>query len=51
MALGEMANELLLASARVTPARLTASGFSFSHEDLESTLREILGRPARGSLP
>jgi hypothetical protein len=45
LALGEMANELLLASARVTPACLTESGFSFTHEDLGSALCVILGRP------
>jgi uncharacterized protein len=42
IALGEMANDLLLASARVEPAKLRGSGFAFRHEDLEVTLRHIL---------
>jgi len=41
---GEMANELLLASARVEPAKLLASRFVFRHKDLDSTLRYLLGR-------
>jgi uncharacterized protein (TIGR01777 family) len=43
LALGEMADELLLASARVLPARLLASGFRFSHPTLEPALRHLLG--------
>ncbi|HSA58968.1 MAG TPA: TIGR01777 family oxidoreductase [bacterium] len=42
LALGEMADALLLASARVVPARLTASGYSFRHADLETALRDLL---------
>lgn len=42
--LGEMADEVLLASARVEPARLLASGFGFAHPTLEGALRHILGR-------
>lgn len=34
--LGEMALELLLASARMTPDRFTAAGFRFTHPDLAS---------------
>jgi hypothetical protein len=49
MAFGEMADELLLASARVAPTRLTKSEFSFTHVDLESAFRDILGGPAKGS--
>ena len=41
-AFGEMADALLLASARVEPARLLASRFLFRHKDLETALREIL---------
>jgi hypothetical protein len=41
-ALGEMADELLLAGQRVLPARLQAEGFRFAHTDLEATMREIL---------
>jgi uncharacterized protein (TIGR01777 family) len=41
---GEMADELLLASARVTPAKLLASGFVFRHSDVESALTALLGK-------
>jgi len=41
---GEMGDELLLASTRVEPARLTAAGFSFRYADLEPALRHLLGR-------
>lgn len=44
LALGQMADELLLASQRVTPARLEAVGFQFSFPTLEETLRHELGR-------
>jgi hypothetical protein len=40
--LGEMADELLLASARVYPRRLEAQGFVFGHPDLEGALRSLL---------
>jgi uncharacterized protein (TIGR01777 family) len=43
LALGEMANSLLLASARVEPARLMASGYSFCYPELEGALRRVLG--------
>ena len=43
-ALGEMADELLLASARVEPQRLLESGFVFQHPTLESALRHALRR-------
>jgi uncharacterized protein (TIGR01777 family) len=39
----EMAHELVLASQRVVPARLTAAGFRFAHPDLEGALRFELG--------
>ncbi|HOE96158.1 MAG TPA: TIGR01777 family oxidoreductase [Candidatus Sumerlaeota bacterium] len=42
LALGEMAEELLLASIRMTPARLQASGFEFRHPRLEDALRAML---------
>ena len=42
LALGEMADALLLASARVVPARLLESGFAFRYPDLEGTLRHLL---------
>lgn len=42
LALGEMADELLLCSARVEPTKLLASRFGFKHKDLEATLRDLL---------
>lgn len=39
LALGEMANDLLLASARVVPKRLTELGFEFRQPMLEECLR------------
>jgi len=42
-ALGEMADEMLLASARVLPRRLYASGYEFRHPTLEVALRHLLG--------
>jgi uncharacterized protein (TIGR01777 family) len=42
--LGEMGQELLLASTRVRPARLAESGFEFQDPDLEQALRRVLGR-------
>ncbi len=44
LALGQMADEMLLAGARVVPRRLEESGFRFAHAELEPALREILGR-------
>lgn len=44
LALGEMADGLLLASARVTPNRLCESGYEFRHPTLEGALRHLLGR-------
>ena len=43
--LGEMADELLLASARVEPARLTATNYAFRFPELEAALRYLLGKP------
>lgn len=45
--LGEMADGLLLASARVRPVRLEDSGFTFRSPDLTSAIAELLssGRP------
>lgn len=40
---GEMADEALLASARVAPMKLKATGFSFKHPELEGALRVMLG--------
>jgi uncharacterized protein (TIGR01777 family) len=41
-ALGEMACELLLASARVLPKRLEDSGFNFQHATLPAALTQII---------
>jgi len=42
LAMGEMADALLLSSTRATPARLLANGFSFGYPDLEAALRNLL---------
>jgi len=42
MAFGEMADELLLASARAAPVKLLASGFVFRHAEIESALNHLL---------
>ena len=44
LALGEMAEELLLASTRVEPKQLVQSGYEFRQPDLEAALRHQLGR-------
>ena len=44
LALGEMADALLLASTRVRPTRLIESGYRFRFTDLEELLRYQLGR-------
>jgi uncharacterized protein len=44
VAMGELADELLLASARVEPRKLLDSGFIFHYPDLEGALRHVLGR-------
>jgi uncharacterized protein (TIGR01777 family) len=44
IALGQMADELLLAGQRVRPARIESLGFSFSFPTLEAALRHELGR-------
>jgi uncharacterized protein (TIGR01777 family) len=42
--LGQVADELLLASARVEPAKLKETGYEFRYPELESALRHLLGR-------
>lgn len=44
LALGPMADEMLLASARALPRRLFASGYVFRQPTLEQALRHVLGR-------
>lgn len=46
LALGEMAEHLLLASTRVEPRRLLETGFVFKLPELEGALRHLLSRPA-----
>ena len=43
LAFGEMADELLLSSAKVEPERLKESGYQFKHPELSSALKTILG--------
>jgi uncharacterized protein (TIGR01777 family) len=43
VAFGEMADELLLSSAKVEPRRLLESGFRFKYEELRLALKHILG--------
>ena len=42
LVLGEMADELLLASTRVIPKKLQASGFEFHHPELVGCLEHEL---------
>ena len=42
LALGEMADEMLLSGQRVLPGRLLASGLKFKHPDLEKALSDIM---------
>jgi hypothetical protein len=51
LALGEMADEMLLASIRAQPARLTASGYRFRYPDLEAALRHVLHDTGRSGPP
>jgi uncharacterized protein (TIGR01777 family) len=44
LAFGEMADALLLSSARVEPARLNEAGFEFSHPKIDKALRHVLGK-------
>jgi uncharacterized protein len=47
LVLGEVADELLLISMRVHPARLLEAGYRFRFPELEPALRHTLGRPRR----
>ena len=42
LAFGEMGEELLLASTRVSPTKLSEAGFKFDHPDVESALRHAV---------
>lgn len=48
LAFGEAAEEMLLASCRAVPGRLTAAGFAFRFGRLEDALRHLLGRVKPG---
>jgi uncharacterized protein (TIGR01777 family) len=49
LALGEMAEELLLSSQRVEPVVLSQTGYRFKHPTLEASLRDILKKGGRSS--
>ena len=44
LALGEMADDLLLASTRVEPKKLVETGYTFRQPELEEALRHLLGK-------
>lgn len=44
LAFGEMADALLLSSARVEPAKLLNSNYQFKYPELEGALRHLLGK-------
>ena len=46
VALGQFADEGVLAGQRLAPAVLETSGFSWQHADVETALRAVLDRPA-----
>jgi uncharacterized protein (TIGR01777 family) len=45
LALGEMADELLLSSTRIVPTKLEQAGFQFAYPQLEPALRHVLRKP------
>ena len=44
LVMGEMADDLLLASTRVKPSRLLSSGYEFRFPELQDALRHVLGK-------
>jgi uncharacterized protein len=44
LALGEVADALLLASQRMEPAKLKKTGYEFRYPELEGALQHLLGR-------
>jgi uncharacterized protein (TIGR01777 family) len=46
LALGEMADALLLSSCRVLPKRLTEAGFAFQYSILEQFFQDLFGSPS-----
>jgi uncharacterized protein (TIGR01777 family) len=51
LVLGEVADETLLASTRVLPAKLLQSGYQFHHTELEDALRHVLGKEPGSKFP
>ena len=47
--MGEMADQVLLASTRVVPKRLQADGFAFQQPELEAALRNILRKDRKSA--
>ncbi len=45
---GEMGREILLASTRVQPEQLLATGYAFRYPELTQALQHLLGKPAKG---
>ena len=45
LAIGEMADQALLASARVLPAKLEKAGYQFADPEIASALKSMLARP------
>ena len=43
LAFGEMADEMLLASQKVIPKKLTSAGFQFQHPQLEAAMKKYVG--------
>ena len=43
LAFGEMADEMLLASQKVMPKKLTSAGFQFQYPQLEAAMRKYVG--------
>ncbi|MFN2576856.1 MAG: TIGR01777 family oxidoreductase [Pyrinomonadaceae bacterium] len=43
LAFGEMADEMLLASQKVMPKKLTSAGFEFRYPDLEGAMKKYVG--------
>lgn len=48
LAFGELADEAILASARIAPRRLEETGYHFRHPTLEGALRHTLGEEPAG---
>jgi NAD dependent epimerase/dehydratase family enzyme len=44
LALGEMADALILSSARVLPRKLESAGYQFLHPEISGALRDVLKR-------